>query len=64
MCLVWSSEGPDDEPTSVKLEGIDYRYCKGCLRCVATCSTEAMTKEPETAGMADKLRVSLFPNIE
>jgi pyruvate ferredoxin oxidoreductase gamma subunit len=64
MCLVWSSEGPDDEPTSVKLEGIDYRYCKGCLRCIETCSTEAMTKEPETPGMADELRVPLFPEIK
>jgi pyruvate ferredoxin oxidoreductase gamma subunit len=64
MCLVWSSEGPDDEPTSVKLEGIDYRYCKGCLRCVETCSTEAMTKEAETTGMADELRVPLFPEIK
>ncbi|GBE58463.1 pyruvate synthase subunit PorC [bacterium BMS3Abin01] len=25
------------------LVGIDYRYCKGCLRCVEACPTEALT---------------------
>jgi len=63
LCLVWSTkEDPEGEPL-VKLEGIDYRYCKGCMRCVETCSTLAMTREAETPGLADRLCVPLFPDL-
>jgi len=27
--------------------GLDYHHCKGCLRCVAVCPTEALTAEEE-----------------
>ena len=63
LCLVWSTETGDDGKPVVKLDGIDYRYCKGCMRCVETCSTFAMTREAETPGLADKLRVPLFPDL-
>ncbi len=63
LCLVWSSTTDDDGKPGVKLDGIDYQYCKGCMRCVETCSTLAMTREPETAGRADELRVPLFPDL-
>jgi pyruvate ferredoxin oxidoreductase gamma subunit len=63
LCLVWTAEGKDPVPTKTRLMGIDYRYCKGCLRCVESCPTEAMTREAETPGRADKLRVVLFPEI-
>ena len=63
LCLVWSTTTGDDGQPAVKLDGIDYRYCKGCMRCVETCSTLAMTREPETHGMANRLRVPLFPDL-
>ena len=63
LCLVWSTRTDDQGQPTVKLEGIDYRYCKGCMRCVETCSTLAMTREAETPGLADRLRVPLFPDL-
>ena len=63
LCLVWSTHEGDQGQPVVKLEGIDYQYCKGCMRCVETCSTFAMTREAETPGMADRLRVPLFPDL-
>ncbi|MDP6117906.1 MAG: 2-oxoacid:acceptor oxidoreductase family protein [Planctomycetota bacterium] len=59
LCLVWST----DPEGSVHLDGVDYRYCKGCLRCVETCPTGAMTREIETPGLADDKRVPLFPGF-
>ncbi len=61
--LSWSAEGPGEEAPSARLLGIDYRYCKGCLRCVETCPTEAMRREAETPGLAERLQVPLFPEI-
>ncbi len=63
LCLVWSARTGDEGQPIVKLEGIDYRYCKGCMRCVETCPTLAMTREAETPGLADRLRVPLFPDL-
>lgn len=61
-CLVWG-EGDADGKFERKLYGVDYRYCKGCLRCVESCPTSALRKETETPGLADKLRVPLFPDL-
>ncbi len=61
--LTWSTEGPGEEAPSARLLGVDYRYCKGCLRCIETCPTEAMTREAETPGLADRLQVPLYPEI-
>ena len=63
LCLVWSTHTGEDGKPLVKLDGIDYQYCKGCMRCVETCSTRAMTREAEHPGKADKLRVALFPDL-
>jgi pyruvate ferredoxin oxidoreductase gamma subunit len=63
LCLVWSTHTGDDGKPLVKLDGIDYQYCKGCMRCVETCSTAAMTREAELPGKADELRVPLFPDL-
>lgn len=55
-CLVWSAQetsadvrpdGVDWERRSVRLLGIDYQFCKGCLRCVESCPSGALTKERE-----------------
>jgi pyruvate ferredoxin oxidoreductase gamma subunit len=63
-CLVWSREEAraqsDGEEPAIRLRGVDYQYCKGCMRCVETCPTEAMTRVSETPGLADSLSVPLF----
>lgn len=63
LCLVWSTRTDAEGKPSVRLDGIDYQYCKGCMRCVETCSTQAMTREAELPGRADELRVPLFPDL-
>ncbi|MEJ2127890.1 MAG: 2-oxoacid:acceptor oxidoreductase family protein [Woeseiaceae bacterium] len=63
LCLVWSTHIDADGKPGVTLDGVDYQYCKGCMRCVETCSTGAMAREAELPGMADELRVPLFPDL-
>ena len=60
FCLVWNHEQSEGDLPKVRLKGIDYQYCKGCMRCIETCPTEAMTRVPETPGLADELRVPLY----
>jgi pyruvate ferredoxin oxidoreductase gamma subunit len=60
FCLSWTHERGNGEQPVVRLKGVDYQYCKGCMRCVETCPTEAMTRVTETPGLADQLRVPLF----
>jgi len=57
MCFVWE-EGADKKgrPTMF-LQGIDYQYCKGCLKCVVICPTSALTELREEQGYADEQRV-------
>ena len=62
FCLAWG-DGEDGGKFERELMGVDYRYCKGCLRCVESCPTGALTKEAETPGLADRLRVPLFPDL-
>ena len=61
-CLAWG-EGEEGGKYERELMGVDYRYCKGCLRCVESCPTGALSKETETEGLADRLRVPLFPDL-
>jgi pyruvate ferredoxin oxidoreductase gamma subunit len=60
-CLAWG-DGAGGDDVERRLMGIDYRYCKGCARCVESCPTGALTTEAETPGLADALRVPLFPD--
>lgn len=62
FCLAWG-EADDGGKFERQLKGIDYQYCKGCLRCVESCPTGALAKTAETAGLANKLRVPLFPEL-
>lgn len=62
LCLVWGDGEPGDTYERL-LKGVDYRYCKGCLRCVESCPTGALVKTAETPGLADSLRVPLFPDL-
>ena len=63
LCLVWSTNVDAEGKPGVVLDGVDYQYCKGCMRCVETCPTGAMTREAELPGKADELRVPLFPEL-
>jgi len=60
FCLVWTHEEGNGDAPKVRLKGVDYQYCKGCMRCIETCPTEAMTRVSETPGLADRLRVPLY----
>ena len=62
LCLVWG-DGEDGGKFERELMGVDYRYYKGCVRCVESCTTGAMAKSEETPGLAERLRVPLFPGL-
>jgi pyruvate ferredoxin oxidoreductase gamma subunit len=62
LCFVWS-EDEDSEP-AVQLQGIDYHYCKGCLKCIDACPTGSLTELREEDGWAEAHRVPLFPWLE
>ncbi len=62
-CLVWASEDVTDEGVwerkAVRLLGIDYQFCKGCLRCIESCPSGALTKAREGSWVAEQ-RVPLW----
>jgi len=58
LCLVW-----DESDDGVRLRGIDYRYCKGCLKCVEACPTGALLERREEPGWAAEHRVPLFEGV-
>ena len=62
LCLAWE-EGEKGSRFQRELTGVDYRYCKGCLRCVESCPASAMLKKAETPGLAERLAVPLFPDL-
>lgn len=66
QCFVWKLEerGAEGKPPRVKLQGIDYNYCKGCMRCVDSCPSGALIKEKEEEGYAKKHRTPLFPEVK
>jgi pyruvate ferredoxin oxidoreductase gamma subunit len=61
-CLAWG-DGTADGRYERMLKGIDYHYCKGCLRCVESCPSGALTRQEETPGLAERTRVPLFPEL-
>lgn len=62
LCLAWG-DGEQGSRFERELMGVDYRYCKGCMRCVESCPTQAMTRQIETPGLSARLRVPLFPDL-
>jgi pyruvate ferredoxin oxidoreductase gamma subunit len=61
-CFVWRQEpAAGDEEIQVRLAGIDYNYCKGCMRCIDSCPSGALTRNAEEEGFAEEHRVPLFP---
>lgn len=57
FCFVWD-ELPDKKGRpQMFLQGIDYQYCKGCLKCVVACPTEALSKSRDDDEYAENNRV-------
>lgn len=56
-CFVWEA-GVDKRgrPANV-LKGINYQYCKGCLKCIEACPTDALFDLREEEGYAQENRV-------
>ncbi|MCY9512873.1 2-oxoacid:acceptor oxidoreductase family protein [Paenibacillus apiarius] len=56
-CFVWEEKPDKKGRPQMFLQGIDYQYCKGCLKCVYACPTDALSSEREEDGYADEHRV-------
>ena len=58
FCFVWEEQPDKKGRPQMFLQGIDYQYCKGCLKCVHACPTDALSSEGETNdGYAEANRV-------
>jgi pyruvate ferredoxin oxidoreductase gamma subunit len=64
FCLVWEEEKKGKEQRAVRLRGIDYRYCKGCLKCIDVCPTTALVSAREEEGYAEAHSVPLYPWLD
>lgn len=57
MCFVWEPGRDRRGQPALVLKGIDYRFCKGCLRCIEVCPTGALVLRREEDGWAEAHRV-------
>ena len=57
FCFVWEEQPDKKGRPQMFLQGIDYQYCKGCLKCVVACPTEALSDAREVDGYAEAHRV-------
>ncbi|WP_282935281.1 2-oxoacid:acceptor oxidoreductase family protein [Paenibacillus sp. RC67] len=57
FCFVWDEQADKKGRPQMFLQGIDYQYCKGCLKCVQACPTEALSSAREADGYAEQHRV-------
>lgn len=64
LCFVWGEEQGADGTPLIRLRGIDYQYCKGCLKCIDACPTTALTALREEEGYAQAHTVPLFPSLK
>lgn len=53
QCFVWEERVDRKGRPQMFLLGIDYQYCKGCLKCVGACPTSALDSAREQEGYAD-----------
>lgn len=56
LCFVWEQAEDKRGRMQMFLRGIDYQYCKGCLKCVEACPTQALTDLREEPGYAEANR--------
>ena len=64
LCFVWEEVDEGGAEPAVRLRGIDYHYCKGCLKCVQACPTSSLTEIREEEGYAETHRVPLYAWLE
>jgi pyruvate ferredoxin oxidoreductase gamma subunit len=57
FCFVWDQGVDKRGRPAMNLLGIDYQYCKGCLKCVEACPTDALADLREPDGYAQEHRV-------
>ncbi|QUL58282.1 2-oxoacid:acceptor oxidoreductase family protein [Paenibacillus tritici] len=53
QCFVWEERPDRKGRPQMFLLGIDYQYCKGCLKCIGACPTSALSSMREKEGFAD-----------
>lgn len=53
LCFVWEEQPDKKGRPQMFLKGIDFQYCKGCLKCIEACPTDALSKVLEEDGAAD-----------
>lgn len=53
LCFVWEEQPDKKGRPQMFLTGIDYQYCKGCLKCVEACPTTALSVLREEDGYAE-----------
>jgi pyruvate ferredoxin oxidoreductase gamma subunit len=56
FCFVWEEQPDKKGRPQMFLQGIDYQYCKGCLKCVIACPTEALSEIREHDGYHEEHR--------
>lgn len=56
-CFVWERRLAKNGKEAQFLVGIDYQYCKGCLRCVEVCKPHALTEAREDEYDVEKITV-------
>lgn len=61
LCMVFKEEkDPKTSKDLMFMKGIDYQYCKGCLKCVEVCPTKALSEGKEAEFDVCKLTQKLF----
>ncbi|CAI9388990.1 MULTISPECIES: 2-oxoacid:acceptor oxidoreductase family protein [Bacillaceae] len=64
LCFVWDKRVNKRGKQIMTLQGIDYQYCKGCLKCIEACPTSALSTVQEKQGFTHDNKVSQnFPYI-
>lgn len=57
FCFVWEERVNKKGRKQMSLKGIDYQYCKGCLKCIEACNNNALVKIREKLGYAEQHQV-------
>ena len=66
LCIVWE-KGPDrKDPNKIAMNmmGIDYQYCKGCLKCVRACPKGPYSGKFEKDQQALRIEVEADCNVD
>lgn len=58
LCFVWEPGVDARGKQNMFLKGIDYQYCKGCLKCVEACPTDALSEHRDDDTYAAEHRVA------